>query len=599
MQNLTSSQEIYKQKIEMYNEALKKLRKKRSYVGWLRLFLVLTVVLIIYYGFFNSAILVWLAVFAGITAFLYVLSIDTDNNLEIAQAERMLAINNEEIFIFSGNYYNRETGLSYLPDEHSYAADIDLFGRASLYQYINRCTSDQSKKLLASLLLEPSAKDEIAARQEAAKELSGQIEWRQKLQSSGLADPLTFKNEEKIVSWLQMKNDFQQDYWSSAPNVFSVVTLATLAAFLADYISSPVFWALVFVYFLLAKYTSTKVNGTYMALSKIENEVNTIQKQLNLVESLSANSGVLKKYTSQLSTEKIGSESIKELKQILKRFDFRQNAMVFLVLNTFLLWDVRQTNSLNRWKDKNASFVPGWFTILANIEVINTLATLTFNHPDWVFPAIADVHFTLSGEDIGHPLIDAKKRVDNSFSMQGIGKVSVITGSNMAGKSTFLRSIAINVVLAQMGAPVCAKAFTCSSVKLFSSMRIADNLAENTSTFYAELKKLKSIIDQVKKHEKIFILLDEILRGTNSLDRHTGSEALIKQLIREQAVAVIATHDVELANLQNEYQAAITNYHFDVQVEGEELYFDYKLKRGICHSLNASLLMKKIGIEMV
>jgi len=167
----------------------------------------------------------------------------------------------------------------------------------------------------------------------------------------------------------------------------------------------------------------------------------------------------------------------------------------------------------------------------------------------------------------------------------------------MAGKSTFLRSVAVNLVLAQIGAPVCAKAFTFSPVRLYSSMRIADNLAENTSTFYAELKKLKSIIDEVKKHEKIFILLDEILRGTNSLDRHAGSEALIRQLLKENAVAVIATHDVELATLENEYQTAISNYHFDVQVEGEELYFDYKLKRGVCQSMNASLLMKKIGIE--
>ena len=267
-----------------------------------------------------------------------------------------------------------------------------------------------------------------------------------------------------------------------------------------------------------------------------------------------------------------------------------------MVLNTFFLWDVRQASSLNNWKDKYSSSVRDWFDILVNIEIINTIATLTFNHPDWVFPSIVDEHFTLIGEQIGHPLIDKKKRVNNSFSTNGTGKVAIITGSNMAGKSTFLRSVAVNLVLAQMGAPVCANSFTFSIVSLYSSMRIADNLAENTSTFYAELKKLKTIIEQVKQHKKVFVLLDEILRGTNSLDRHTGSDALVKQLIKEHAVAVIATHDVELANLQKEYPLAISNYHFDVQVEGEELYFDSKLKRGICQSMNASLIMKKIGI---
>jgi DNA mismatch repair ATPase MutS len=335
-----------------------------------------------------------------------------------------------------------------------------------------------------------------------------------------------------------------------------------------------------------------------MALSNIEPEVNTIQQQLKQIETIPAASSLLNSYKSVLVSEKNGSESIRELKMILQRFEFRLNVLVFLFLNTFLLWDVRQVNSLNKWKKKNSKSVPNWFSILANIEVINTLATLTFNHPDWVFPTINESHFTLSGEQIGHPLIDAKKRVHNSFAIKGTGKIGMITGSNMAGKSTFLRSIAVNLVLAQTGAPVCAKAFTFSPVHLYSSMRIADNLAENTSTFYAELKKLKSIIDKVKDHDKIFILLDEILRGTNSLDRHTGSEALIRQLIREDAVAVIATHDVELGSLEIEHSNAITNYHFDVQVEGEELYFDYKLKRGICQSMNASLLMKKIGIEI-
>jgi DNA mismatch repair ATPase MutS len=203
-----------------------------------------------------------------------------------------------------------------------------------------------------------------------------------------------------------------------------------------------------------------------------------------------------------------------------------------------------------------------------------------------------------SATNLGHPLIAETKCVTNSFSTDGIGNITLITGSNMAGKSTFLRSIGCNTVLALMGSVVCADSFTTSHIRLMSSMRIADNLAENTSTFYAELKKLQSIIEAVNQYEKIFILLDEILRGTNSLDRHTGSKALIKQLIKQNAVAILATHDVELAKEENNHPQNITNYHFDVQVANDELYFDYKLKAGICKSLNASILMRKIGIEM-
>ncbi len=598
MQKPKTPGEVYQNQISKYSETLKRIKTKRTYLGWIRLFIVIVILFFVYRLFFQSSLLIWLIVAAGIAAFLYVISIDADNNEKISDTERLLAINNEELSILNGNYYNREDGISFLPAEHPYAADIDLFGRASIYQYINRCTSEQSKKLLASLLLSPSEKETIIERQQAAKELAKYTQWRQQLQSSGTANPLTATTEEKIIAWLKMPEVLQETFWKTIPNIFTAITLTCFAVYLFDWMSSSVFTLLVFVFFLFAKYTSAKVNKTYSALSKIEIEVNTIYEQLKLVENIPAAAPLLDSYKKLLISERNGSESIKELKEILKRFEFGLNILVFIILNTFFLWDVRQTNSLNKWKNKNALFVPGWFTILANTEVINTLATLTFNHPDWIFPVISNEHFTLSGEEIGHPLIDDKKRVDNSFYTKGTGKISIITGSNMAGKSTFLRSIAVNLVLAQTGAPVCAKSFTFSPVNLYSSMRISDNLAENTSTFYAELKKLKSIIDQVKKHEKVFILLDEILRGTNSLDRHTGSEALIKQLIREDAVAVIATHDVELASLKNQYDNAISNYHFDVQVEGEELYFDYKLNNGVCRSMNASILMKKIGIEI-
>ena len=195
-------------------------------------------------------------------------------------------------------------------------------------------------------------------------------------------------------------------------------------------------------------------------------------------------------------------------------------------------------------------------------------------------------------------MINKNKRVNNFIEIDDRGKLFLVTGSNMAGKSTYLRSVGINIVLAMAGAPVCADSFRLSPVQLISSMRIADNLEESTSTFYAELKKLKTVIDHVNADEKVFILLDEILRGTNSLDRHTGSEALIKQLIRHKAAGIIATHDLALAEMKTSFPDNILNYHFDVQVNNEELYFDYKLKPGVCNSLNASILMKKIGIEL-
>jgi DNA mismatch repair ATPase MutS len=254
--------------------------------------------------------------------------------------------------------------------------------------------------------------------------------------------------------------------------------------------------------------------------------------------------------------------------------------------------------ALEKWKQRNRQNIGSWFDAIGSFEALHSFAGLIFNQPGWCFPVFKEEHFYMKGEQIGHPLINAAKRVNNDISISDRGELMLITGSNMAGKSTYLRSIGINTLLAMAGAPVCATSFTLSPVQIISSMRIADNLEESTSTFYAELKKLKAIIDRVNAGEKIFILLDEILRGTNSLDRHTGSEALVKQLIKHQAACIIATHDVELAKLKDSYPNNILNFHFDAQVSNDELYFDYKLKTGVCESLNASILMKKIGIEL-
>jgi hypothetical protein len=597
MQQISAEAE-YKRLIAAYSEQLNELNRRRRWFAVLRLILAVMIVALLYYLFFNSTMIVWSSLAISITAFIFTIARDADNTARIVYLNNLIAINDEELSIRAGIYSDREDGHEYLTSDHPYSADIDLFGPASLYQYMNRCTSTQGKNLLAHLLLNASTTEEIAARQQAAASLAAHVTWRQNFQEAGAVNSVTKQTEEKILNWHQQRDALNSSFWQIIPNVFTVFSLGTVIVYIFDFISGGIFTFIIIAYLIFANYTSGRVIKTYQRLSKIEPEVNTIEQQLKLVESNPVDTGLLGSYKKELLESRNGSPATRELKNILKCFDYRLNVYVFILLNTFLLWDVRQTNRLNQWKKKYQTGVPKWFHILANVEVINTLATLTFNHADWKFPKVVDDHFTLTGEEIGHPLIREQQRVDNSFLLSGTGKVTIITGSNMAGKSTYLRTLAVNLVLAQMGAPVCAKSFTCSSVDLFTSMRVADNLAENTSTFYAELKKLKRIIDEVKAHRKVFILLDEILRGTNSLDRHTGSEALIRQLIKANAVAVIATHDLELASLQKQFSSAIENYHFDVMVEGEELYFDYKLKSGVCQSMNASLLMKKIGIEI-
>jgi DNA mismatch repair ATPase MutS len=350
---------------------------------------------------------------------------------------------------------------------------------------------------------------------------------------------------------------------------------------------------------LFALYTSKKVTPLHQQVSKMTDELEVLSDSIELIEQTHFTSAFLQNLQQQfIQQNEKASKEIHKLKKILERLDLRFNFVVFIPLDILLQWDLQQAMALEKWKQRNQKNVMQWFIALGEFEAINSLATLSFNHPEWCFPVFKEDHFFIEGKEIGHPLIQADNCVNNPLKISHTGQLMLVTGSNMAGKSTYLRSIGVNTVLAMAGAPVCAGYFCLSPVQIVSSMRIADNLEESTSTFYAELKKLKTIIDKVNNNEKVFILLDEILRGTNSLDRHTGSAALIRQLIKHNAACIIATHDVELAKMKEEYPENILNYHFDVQVSNEELYFDYRLKEGICTSLNASILMKKIGIEL-
>jgi len=411
---------------------------------------------------------------------------------------------------------------------------------------------------------------------------------------------VTISTEQKIKAWLQEEEThFINPAWKVFILIYSIITLGSAVAAILGYIPGTMFSTLFLLYLITSLLLSKNAIKPYIQLNGIVKETATLQSLVDWLEIAEFNSPHLRQLKEGMTGEgKAAGAELKELKNILDRFDLRNNIAGLLFFNSFLLWDVRQMMALNRWRERNKASAVNWFAAVAEAEVLHSFSTLHFNHGEWCFPQFSQQHFSLEGQRIGHPLLSEKQRVNNDFQLEGVAKIGLITGSNMAGKSTFLRSLGVNTVLAQTGAPVCASRFILSPVQLVSSMRIADNLAENTSTFYAELKKLRTIIEMVKAHLPVFILLDEILRGTNSYDRHKGSAALIRQLIRENAVAVIATHDVELAQIESTYPQSIENYHFDVEVEGEELYFDYKLKTGVCKSLNASILMKKIGIDL-
>lgn len=592
--------EFYDQRLYSLQIELDRLHKKKTVLAWLRF---MAIAGIIAGWYFLSP---WGLMYALIPCVLFTVFFtrlvfaDLKNKSAMAHHALLIAINKNELKALAHDYYQFPDGHRYLPKEHFYANDLDIFGHASLYQYINRTGSEMGSSTLANWLLNSSNPETIRERQDAVKELVSRADWRQQLQAFGAAKQIQEDTRLRLQHWFGEDHRFiTHTYWHWLRLLVPAVLLMVIVLNMSDVLSNYFRNYCLLASTLLAFYISKKVTPLHQQVSKMTDELDVMTESMQLIEQAAFKSVYLQRLQAQFKQQSgEASSKLNHLKKILERLDMRFNIVVFIPLDILLQWDLQQVIALENWKKQNHENVMAWFTALGEFEALSSLSNLSFNHPAWCFPVWKEEHFYMEGKEIGHPLIKPDKCVKNPIKIEHTGEMMLVTGSNMAGKSTYLRSIGINTVLAMAGAPVCATYFCLSPVQIISSMRIADNLEESTSTFYAELKKLKTVIEKINNNERVFILLDEILRGTNSLDRHTGSKALIKQLIKQHAACVIATHDVELAKMKENYPGHILNYHFDVQVNNDELYFDYRLKEGICTSLNASILMKKIGIEL-
>lgn len=580
----------------------KELTTQKNRIAWARVVALLAGALLMYtfWPLSLGLALLIIAVFGG--SFLYLVSRTIDLQQQIALLEKEMAICKEEEAIVAHRFMERFNGAAFSPKDHPYANDLDIFGQASLYQYLQRCSTEPGQTNFASWLLAPATDETILQRQAAAKEISSIPDWSIRLQAIGLIEPLQAETARTLSNWLKEKPVFTESFWKWVAIIFPIISLASLVVYIFDGLSAPAFYGLIAFYLLIAFSITRRVMPAYKSLDKVVPQLTTLNQVLKHIETTSFQSPALKNLQQRLSDKSpaasTASHSILSLRKILDRFDYRLNPIVFLPLNAFLLWDLQQILQLEKWRSRQQENLPDWFAVIGAAEALNSIGRAAFNHPDWNFPTPTDKPATFEADELSHPLIPEAKSIPNSYATSGRPAITLITGSNMAGKSTFLRSIGTNQVLAMCGAPVAARALTVSNMRIMSSMRIADNLEENTSTFYAELSKLKSIIEAVNRKEPVFLLLDEILRGTNSQDRQTGSRALIQQLIRENGAGLLATHDLSLTDLEQQFPGVLRNFHFDVSVEGEELYFDYKLKTGICQSMNASILMKKIGIDL-
>jgi hypothetical protein len=593
--NLSS---YYQSRISTFTQQADRLQQKEDRLSMGRLIAFL-LIFILYFALYRySQLLATLASLSSLVLFGRLIIQYNKTERQKNYARHLEEINTLEFRATKGDNSQYADGHEFMDREHANSYDLDLFGHASVFQFINRTTSMPGARLLARWLSFPAEINEIKSRQDAVQELTPQIDWRQRFMTLGHFNRKAVNNPGELLSWTESENLFRKvkrlklitfGLSGLSGGVIIMVILAWPAAVL-------LLVALInaLVYFRQGK----KINVIHQQVSKSASLIQTYAEMISAVEEKEFTSDKLNSLHRIFRTDPTASESIKQLSKLVNRLDTRLNILVSIPLNLFFFWDIHYCLSLENWKTKHANEISQWFDAMAEFEVLNSLANMAFNNPDWVVPEIVPGFFTFRAENMGHMLIPRERRILNDLRIEKENSILIVTGSNMSGKSTFLRTCGVNAVVALAGGPVCATSFSLSHVQVFSSMRISDSLEDNTSSFYAELKRLANIIRHAERDPRVFLLLDEILRGTNSNDRYTGSVALIRQLSDYGTVAIVATHDLNLADMEKMIPGHIENYHFDVKVEGEELYFDYKLTPGICTSLNASILMKKMGIKI-
>ena len=583
--------EFYKTEKQFFEQELSSLKKKLATSSTIRLIVFLTTIFGIYFFFQNTNIVIGIA-FTGIIIFLYLIVKHTDLQHKRDLTKNLIKINKIEINVLNRDYFSLDDGKEFIDSTHFYSYDIDLFGRGSFFQYINRTVTNEGKKKLAQNLTENKILA-IENKQKVIKELSQIPKWRQ--QFSAIASLVNVQHSAKeIAGWIHNYKSTFPKFLSFLPIVFSIISLFIIVLSSLQIINTQLLIIWFFIGLGISGFYLKKVNNLYVDASKAKDTFKQYHKLLNEIETTKFTSQVLKEKQEAIQTESQKASLIfGKFSKILDALDQRNNIIMAVVGNGFFLWDLQQVYKIEKWVNIYKGKIENWFEVIAFFDAQNSLANFYFNHPNYTFPKINDDNKVITAKNLGHPLLKESQRVDNNFTIKN-QQFFIITGANMAGKSTFLRTVSLSIVMANIGLPVCAEKFEYSPVKLITSMRTSDSLADDESYFFSELKRLKFIVDKIKT-ENYFIILDEILKGTNSTDKAIGSKKFVQKLVASNSTGIIATHDLSLCEIEKEL-IEVQNYYFDAEIIDNELHFDYTLKDGICKNMNASFLLKKMKI---
>ena len=598
----TNPEDIYKERIITFESQIQRLRRNETLLSAIKLVAVVCGILLLVKlatKFTPAPLLAFIVILI-----LFAVAVAIHENIIKKRKfhEALKEINENETKSLQGNFLDFDTGEEFISTDHEYSSDLDIFGNRSVFHYLNRTTTSIGKRFLSTWLKifpENSNTKEVKERQEAVQELADKLDLRQNIQAHGKF----IEDSMKRLESFQDLFDEPDAVLGKIPlivfiHLFPLITLGAVVS-LFFHVSWIVPVALVLIQGIVNRVTGKVRERIYLLTSRNAKILTAYSKITAELEKENFACKKLKGYQSELFVEeKSASSHIKKLSTLLGYFDMRLSKEFHLLFNNLLFWDLNCVYRIEKWKKKTGPVIHKWFDVIGNFEALSTFANALFNNPDWTMPEMSGPEFGLEALSIGHPLIPKAENIRNDVSLQQKGNVLIVTGPNMSGKTTFLKTLGVNIVLATAGGPVCAKRFVLSPLKLYTSMKVTDSLDKKLSLFYAELQRLKMIMDAILSKEPVFFLIDEMLKGTNESDRHKGAIALIRQLVENKADGVLATHDLELTKLEQDYTETITNYHFDGYIEEDNLLFDYKLKTGICQSSNALELMKRVGIKV-
>lgn len=588
----------YTERLSLTEGQLQQVKKQIFRISMLRLALFIAGIAGLYF-FFNQTTLLIICICLTFLPLFILVKIHNRFFIRKEWLETQARIIQEELQALSGDYSSFEDGKEYVNPEHPYSFDLDIFGRRSLFQSINRtCTFFGKVRLAKWLQNHLHEKTSIEKRQEMVREISEHTLFREQFRVAGLVHHGQSSDAEKIQAWSQSPAQYLHAGWVKAfiwgvPVINSLLLITSLAGW-----TSFSWLGLSFGIFLVLSFgiikRATYIQETY---GKQLKSLNGYARLIALAKAENWKSAGMQELMERFNLN--GQSPIQALQQLSKeldRLDLRNNQFLYVLLEGSIFFQLQEIVRIERWKVRYGQHISEWLETVGELDALCSLGTFAYNHPQYTYPELTEKPFCFLATQMGHPLMPASQCVKNDATIPSRPFFLIITGANMAGKSTYLRTIGVNYLLACIGAPVCCERLKLYPNQLITSLRTSDSLSDNESYFFAELKRLKRIIDLLNQGQQLFIILDEILKGTNSMDKQKGSFDLIRQFMQLKANGIIATHDLLLGSLIKQFPEEIRNYCFEADIKENELTFSYKLREGVAQNMNACFLMKKMGI---